>query len=112
MVTEECEIPANCEVFSSRNKQSTLATVVAWSQSSFPPEEDGCCCRGFLDLEPDRFVKIDENTYRTIANEPQCYALRLREREYSVQEVPARRATKIDPLRSRIRKRGALILVF
>ena len=30
-----------------------------------------CCCRGgFLDLDPDRFVRI-ENTYRTIANETQ-----------------------------------------
>src|SRR6185369_9343596 len=36
------------------------------------------CRRGFLDPDPDRFVRIDENTYRTIANGLQCYALRLR----------------------------------
>ena len=51
--------------------------------------------RGFLDPDPDRFVRIDENTYRTIANELRCYVLRLRERELLVQEVPARRRQRL-----------------
>jgi hypothetical protein len=38
----------------------------------------GCRRRGFLDLDPDRVVRIGENTYRTITNELQRYALDVR----------------------------------